>query len=88
MSDANDTMNSAGGLVPAGSGPLPTPPRLNLGTVDAVRREMARVYRHAKFGQMATQDATRLIYMLSQILKAFELTEIEKRIAALEDTQE
>lgn len=67
-------------------GRLPTPPRLNLGNVEAVRREMARVYRHAKFGQMPTQHATRLVYMLSQILKAFELTDIERRIEALENS--
>ncbi len=87
MADGNDTTNSTGELVPAGAWPLPTPRRLNLGSAESVRREMARVYRHARFGQIVTQDATRLVYMLSQILKAFELTEIEKRLAALEDSQ-
>lgn len=66
---------------------LPTPPRINLSSIEHVRRELARVYRDARTGKIETQDATRFAYILDRLLKVFELTEIERRIAALEDNQ-
>lgn len=65
---------------------LPTP-RLNLSTVEDVRREMARVYRDMRGSRIDTQDGTRLVYVLTQILKAFEVIEFERRLTALENTQ-
>ena len=59
------------------------PRRLNLATAEDVRREMARVYREARIGEMDTSEAGRLVYILSQILKAHELGVVEKRIAEL-----
>lgn len=67
---------------------LPTPPRINLSSVEDVRREMARVYRDMRSGKLATQDGTRLTYVLDRMLNAFELIELERRLRALEDLDE
>lgn len=63
--------------------PIPTPP-INLHDLEAVRREMARVYRDMRGHQIDTQDGTRLIYALSQIGKLHEAVELEQRITELE----
>lgn len=67
---------------------LPPTPRINLSTAEDIRREMARVYREARGKTMDTNEASRLIYMLSQITKAYELGVVEKRLAELERTIE
>ena len=63
---------------------LPTPPRVDLKTIDDVRLEMARVYREMRSGGMEAQQGARLVYVLSQIGKLIEIHEIEKRITVLE----
>jgi hypothetical protein len=64
---------------------LPTPsPTIHLKTLDHVRIEMAKLYRDMKRGKIATQDGTRLTYVLSQIGKLIEAGELENRIEALE----
>ena len=62
---------------------LPTP-QIKLATLEDCRHEMARVYRDARTARIDSQDASRLVYMLSQIGKLIELTDIEKRIELLE----
>ena len=59
-------------------------PRINLSTSDDIRREMARVYRETRFYKILPNNGTKLVYMLINILKAYEVTEIEKRLADLE----
>ncbi|MBU3598561.1 hypothetical protein [Polynucleobacter bastaniensis] len=59
-------------------------PRINLATSDDVRREMAKVYRESRVGKIATSEATRLVYMLTQILKAHEVYVLEQKLLALE----
>ena len=67
---------------------LKTPtPRLNLSSAEDVRREMGKVYRDARLNVIPSSEATRLVYILSQILKAHELLSIEKRIIDLEQHQ-
>lgn len=61
-------------------------PRMNLNNVDGVRREMSRVYRDMRSGSIATQDGTRLIYVLSELRKMFEVCDLERRIELLEIT--
>jgi len=61
-------------------------PRINLATSDDVRREMAKVYRESRGGKIATSEATRLVYMLTQILKAHEVYVLEQKLLALELT--
>lgn len=59
-------------------------PRLNLSTSEDVRREMARVYREARSRQIEPSEATKLVFILTQILRAHEQVVLEGRISALE----
>jgi hypothetical protein len=63
---------------------LPTPKCIKLNTIDAVRVEMASVYRSMKSGEIECSDGTKLAYVLNAIAKAIELHDIEKRIELLE----
>ena len=63
---------------------LPPTPRVDLKTIDDVRVEMAKVYRHMKTGQIDTQDGTRMAYVLAQIGKLIEISELEARLTRLE----
>ena len=63
---------------------LPSP-KLNLHDLEAVRREMARVYRDMRGGVIDTQDGTRLVYVLGEMRKLFEIIELERRIQTLEE---
>ena len=57
--------------------PLHTP-QIKLAVIEDCRREMARVYRDARLNKIDTSEASRLVYMLSQIAKLIELSDIEK----------
>ena len=59
-------------------------PRINLSTSKDIRREMARVYRETRFNKILPNNGTKLVYMLINILKAYEVTEMEKRLVELE----
>jgi hypothetical protein len=59
-------------------------PRINLATSEDIRREMARVYRETRFNKILPNNGTKLVYMLTNILKAYEASEIEKRLVDLE----
>ena len=65
---------------------VPTP-QLKLATIEDCRREMARVYRDARSGQTDTQEASRLVYMLTGIAKLIEVGQLEKRLITLEKKQ-
>ncbi len=66
---------------------VPTPQRrkAQLDKLEGVRREMSRVYRDMESGRRDSQDGSRLVYVLTQIAKVLELTEIERRLTAIED---
>lgn len=59
-------------------------PRINLSTSEDIRREMAKVYRETRSNKIMPANGTKLVYMLINILKAYEVTEIEKRLTDLE----
>ena len=59
-------------------------PRINLSTSENIRREMARVYRETRFNKILPNNGSKLVYMLVNILKAYEVTEIEKRLVEVE----
>jgi hypothetical protein len=61
-----------------------TYPRINLSSVEDVRREMAKVYRDSRLQKIMPSEGTKLIFMLTQILKAHELYMIEKKLSELE----
>ena len=62
---------------------VPTP-KVKLQTLDDIRVEMSRIYRESKSGRRDTADASRMIFMLSQIGKMIELADVEKRLITLE----
>lgn len=59
-------------------------PRINLATADDIRREMAKVYRETRCKKILPTNGTKLVYMLINILKVYEITELEKRFSDLE----
>jgi hypothetical protein len=65
---------------------LPTPSRRKpqLTSVEGVRCEMARIYREMEAGRRDSQERSRLVYVLTQIAKVLELTQIERRSTLLE----
>jgi len=65
---------------------LPAPRRRGpvLETLTDVRREMARVYRGMRHGRIDSQDATRMTYVLTQIARIIEASELDARVAAVE----
>lgn len=64
--------------------PPPRRRRAQLDRLEGVRTEMASVYRQMESGQRDSQDGSRLVYVLTQIAKVLELTEIEHRLKQLE----
>lgn len=63
---------------------LPTPPRVDLKSIDDVRIEAARVYRDMRSGRIDPAMGTRLAYVLGLIGKLIESGDIEKRLEAVE----
>ena len=55
-----------------------------LSTSEDIRREMTKVYRETRCNKIMPSNGTKLVYMLINILKAYESTEIEKRLLELE----
>jgi len=43
--------------------------KMNLSTSEDIRREMGRIYREARSGQLYLGDATKFIFILSQMIK-------------------
>jgi hypothetical protein len=70
------------------SAPLPpaklASPRLKLETVKDVRRELARIYREARRGELKPETATKLAFLLDLTSRMIERSELEARIEALE----
>ena len=64
----------------------PSPRRINLDSLENVRREVARLYREARSGMLPLTDATRLAFLLQVLAKLHEVTTLERRITALEAT--
>ena len=81
--DMSDTKDKDGSQTEIEVLYAPTP-RLNLSTSEDVRREMARVYREARSRQIEPSEATKLVFILTQILRAHEQVVLENRITSLE----
>lgn len=63
----------------------PPPPRV--GALDKaldVRRELARLYRAGRRGDVIASDASKLASILGLILRSIEASEIEQRLDRLE----
>lgn len=74
-------------LVPANPTPLPPTPKargIRLNSLMAIQREMRAVYVLARTRQIATAEATRLTYLLTQLAQLHQMIEFETRLSALE----
>jgi hypothetical protein len=68
---------------------VPTPTRrtkVNLHSVASVRREMSKIYRGCKNGDIPTHEGSKLCYMLQLIADLLVNENLEGRLAALEKT--
>src|SRR5262245_7678177 len=65
-------------------GPNPRRRKGQLDRLEGGRVEMSRIYREMESGKRDSQDGSRLVYVLTQIAKVLELTEIERRLVMLE----
>jgi hypothetical protein len=63
---------------------LDPPPRIDLRNLEAVRREMATVYREMRAGEIPPENGTRLVYVLDRIGKLIEIAQVEARLIELE----
>lgn len=87
--------NSMNGVVPQGAWPAPPiPPAAEpkkriapIASVADVRDHMVRIFKEARRGDCKIEDASRLIFMLGQIQKCFEASELERRLTALEQSE-
>lgn len=59
--------------------------RINLSSLEDIRREMSRVYRDMRSGEIAATLGTRLVYVLGEIIRVFEASKVDKRLHLLED---
>ena len=68
----------------------PPPPRIGrLDSLSKCRLELARLYREARHGTLASQDACRLAHiigLIGKMLEAADLVALEARIITLEQT--
>ncbi len=63
-------------------------PRIGpLKDVAGIRRELGRVYRDARSGDLEPADASRLAFILRQLRECIEICDFEGRIAAVETAQ-
>jgi hypothetical protein len=64
--------------------PDPTPPNPNLSNARDLRLEMARLYRQWLRKELDSVEMNKGIWALGEMLKAYEVQEIERRIIELE----
>jgi len=55
-----------------------------LTTVGQVAAELGRLYRHARWGEIAVADASRLATILTAMRQCLEASELERRIGEME----
>lgn len=90
----NDATNGQALTIDGPTGkPIPAPPakrrpkHIKLESVRDVRNELARVYRAAKAGDIPPEVASRFTFMLGTLGKLIVDSELEQRIAELEQSQ-
>ncbi len=65
-------------------------PKIRIGRLDSVGgvvTELGRIYRQARKGELDVGDATRLAMILREFRCALEVSEIERRLDALESAR-
>ncbi len=65
---------------------IPTPSSVgSLNDLRGIRREMIKVYRATRRGDLDTRDAARLVFVLREIARTITEGELEERLIALEE---
>jgi hypothetical protein len=68
--------------------PVTTPrQRTPLKRLEDVKRELGRVYRAMKSGEIPHEDGTKRAFVLGHLGKVIEMADLERRIAAIEQQQ-
>jgi hypothetical protein len=63
----------------------PSPPHVGkLDSLRKVRLEMTKIYKEARIGTLETQEATRLCFLLVNIAKLIESSDLERRLEQVE----
>jgi hypothetical protein len=62
----------------------PTPRIGKLDSLADLRREMARVYRESRRGELPTADLTKFVYALRSMADLHEIEVLERRLTELE----
>lgn len=62
--------------------PLP-PVKIDLHDANAIRREMASVYRDMRNGLLESSEGTKLVYVLDMLRKALETCELQRNLELL-----
>lgn len=60
--------------------------KIDLRDAHAIRRELGSVYRDMRAGRIASQDGTRLAYVLDLLRRAYETAVLQERLEMLERT--
>ena len=61
-----------------------SPPKIDLRNAEAMRRELAAVYRDMRAKRIDMQDGTRLAYVLNMLRQAYETDVLQRRVEELE----
>lgn len=64
--------------------PSSTLSKIRLNDAEAIRMEMARLYKDMRLGRIDTQDGTRLAYVLDMVRKAHETCELQRRVEIID----
>ena len=72
-------------VIPTTSPATPRGPRLD--TLAKVRREAVKLYNSSRYGELSTADASRLAGVLDLVGRLIEKSDLEARIAALEEAE-
>lgn len=80
----NAKVKSLSRTIDAGTGAVVPLQRTPLNNLENVKRELARVYRRVKAGELPSEEGSKRAYILSTLGKIIEAADLERRIAALE----
>ncbi len=61
----------------------PPPAKIDLRDANAIRREMASVYRDMRNGLLESSEGTKLVYVLQALIKAYDVCELQRNIELL-----
>jgi len=75
---------AAGELMPPAPPWPPVKIARDLTKLTSVAREIARIYRAVRRGQMRSEEGTKATYILRQLAHVLEVTQIEKRLNEME----